>query len=352
VTRNAPLTGKQDLSAEFKNLVEKFAANLPPQLWQDVHVAVALSGGPDSVALLRAAVELKQLFGGKGEIFALHVNHHLRGEESDADAEWCVQLCHELRVPLQVLHGNVAAQAATDGDGLEAAAREQRYALLTEAAEAHGARYLFMAHTRDDQIETVLFRLLRGTGLRGLAGITPNRPLTPALTVVRPLLVCTRNEVLEYLTSLGQDSRTDSSNADRAFMRNRIRTELLPLLRAEYNTGADEALLRLSAQARELYHFVDLQARELWGTAREQVGPAQFAVRLADLSGASSMLVSEMLRIAWREVGLAEQDMTHDWWTQLAGLALGYVSASTLNLPGNVRAEVRENVLVIERGGQ
>lgn len=338
------------MTAESKNLVDKFAANMPPQLWQDVHVAIALSGGADSVALLRATKELKTLFGGRGELFALHVNHHLRGDESDADAAWCVELCRDLSVPLQVLHGKVSKQADTDGDGLEAAAREQRYALLTEAAEGHGARYLFMAHTRDDQVETVLFRLLRGTGLRGLAGIAPNRPLTPSLTVVRPLLVCTRRNVLDYLTSFGQEYRTDSSNADRTLTRNRIRSELLPVLRADYNASADEALLRFAAQAREMYHFVEAQAHEKLGTGHEWLSDSGYSLNLTMFSEQPAVLVSEVLRVAWREARLPEQGMTHQWWSQLAKLAMGWFeAASVLNLPGNVRAEVKEGKLIVER---
>lgn len=337
------------MPAKLKNLLENFAENMPPPLWRDVHVAIALSGGADSVALLRAAVALKQGCGGKGEICALHVNHHLRGEESDGDAGWCQGLCQTLDVPVQVLDGNVAARAEVEGDGLEAAARAERYALLTAAAEARGARYLFLAHTSDDQVETVLFRLLRGTGLRGLAGIAASRPLMASLTLVRPLLTCTRREILEYLASLGQCFRTDSSNADRVFTRNRLRTKLLPHLRTAYNSQVDDALLRLAAQAGELQQFVETQAKDVLEASREWVTVLGFALNIANLREQPPLLVSEVLRIAWREAGFSEQAMTHEWWVQLATLATGAASNRVLNLPGNVRAEVVGDVLVVER---
>jgi tRNA(Ile)-lysidine synthase len=337
------------LPSKLLNLVEKLVASWPPSTWQDVHVAVALSGGADSVALLRALLEAKQEHGGKGDIFALHVNHHLRGAESDGDERWCGELCNKLEIPWQALQGDVAARAATEGDGIEAAARQERYALLTKTAEARGARYLATAHTRDDQVETVLFRLLRGTGLRGLTGIAATRPLTPSLAVVRPLLNCTRGEVLAYLTMLGQDFRTDSSNADRSYTRNQIRGELLPLLRIQYNSNVDDAILRLAEQAREMSDFCENAARELLNSATTTNSQNEVAFHVAILREQPEILIREALRIAWREAHFPEQAMTHDWWCQLAGLATGAASNEVLNLPGNVRALVSDGLLRIQR---
>ncbi len=329
------------------SLIEQFALDWPPHAWQDVHVAIALSGGADSVALLRATLDLKRQVGGKGEIFALHVNHQLRGQESEGDADWCAGLCRRLGVSLQVLRGNVAARAALEGDGLESAAREERYTLLTTAAGELGARYLATAHTRDDNIETMLFRLLRGTGLRGLRGIATTRMLSPSLTAVRPLLSCARHDVVEYLAALGQDFRTDSSNASRDFTRNRIRAELLPLLRADYNSNVDDAIERLADQASEMYEFVETKARELLGTASATASDGELTLQVSALSGKPLVVVREVVRIAWREAKLPEQAMTHDWWCQLADLAAGGASGVVLNLPGNVRASVLGDVLVV-----
>jgi tRNA(Ile)-lysidine synthase len=314
-----------------------------------VNVAVALSGGADSVALLRAAIELKHAAGGKGEFFALHVNHHLRGSESDEDAAWCQRLCESLAIPLEVLNGNVAARAEAEGDGLEAAARNERYRLMTLAAEARGARYLFTAHTADDQVETVLFRLLRGTGLRGLAGMSRRRPLSPALALARPLLDCTRVEIIDYLKGLNQDFRTDSSNSSLDFARNRIRQKLLPLLRNEYSAQVDETFLRLADQARELDEFVTTKARQLLTSTAERILPGEFVIHTTGIADQPTILIAEALRLAWREAGLAEQDMSHAWWTQLAELATSSTKNHVLNLPGNVRGEIRDDLLVVRR---
>jgi tRNA(Ile)-lysidine synthase len=333
----------------LSDLLGKFGASAPPELWRDVHVGVALSGGPDSVALLRAARELKRQASGKGEVFALHVNHTLRGAESDGDAAWCKELCRQLNVALEVGAGNVTQRAVDDGDGLEAAARNERYRLLTEMAEARGARYLFFGHIRDDQVETVLFRILRGTGMRGLAGIAASRALTPSLTLLRPLLTCTRGEVMTYLDDCKQDYRFDSSNASSEFARNRIRTELLPLLREQYNAGVDEAVLRLAEQAGELQEYIETEAQAVLEGAREWVTPFGYALNTAALQKHSPSLIREVLRLAWREAQLPEQAMTHEWWTELANLTREGASDAVLNLPGSIRAEVAQGSLSIQR---
>jgi tRNA(Ile)-lysidine synthase len=330
-------------------LVEKLAENWPADSWRDVHVAVALSGGADSVALLRGLEELKAEHGGKGELFVFHVNHQLRGAESDGDATWCVELCRSLEVPCEVLLAEVVERAAAKGDGLEAAAREERYRILTAACEQRGVRYLATAHTRDDNIETVLFRLLRGTGLRGLAGIAFSRPLTNSLSVVRPLLSSSRMEVIDYLASLGQDFRTDSSNASCDFTRNRIRNELLPMLRSEFSANVDESLERLAEQAGEVHTLLEQQASQLLESSCEWATTMGFALNTTTLNANLPLLITETLRLAWRRAGLPEQAMTHQWWCQLADLAAGIASTGVLNLPGNIRAERAGKQLVVER---
>jgi tRNA(Ile)-lysidine synthase len=330
-------------------LGEKLNESWPGEVWRDVHVAVALSGGADSVALLRGLVELKRQHGGKGELLAFHVNHQLRGAESDGDAAWCLELCRTLSLPCEVLRAEVAARADADGDGLEAAARQERYRLLTAACEQRGVRYLATAHTRDDNIETVLFRLLRGTGLRGLAGIASHRPLTNSLTVVRPLLACSRTEVVDFLAMLGQDFRTDSSNASREFMRNRIRNELLPMLRREFSSNVDDSLERLAEQAGEVNEFLESAADKLLGEAQCQVNSGAFQLNISAFGTGPSLVIREALRLAWRRAGLPEQAMSHQWWCQLAELAAAGASNKVLNLPGNVRAERAGDELVVER---
>lgn len=319
-----------------------------PDGWQDIHFAVALSGGADSTALLCAVTQLKQIVGGAGRVIALHVNHSLRGQQSDADARWCQQQCNRLGISLEILVAETARHAAETSQGIEAAAREQRYQLLTAAAERAGARYLATAHTQDDQVETVLFRLLRGTGLRGLSGIPPQRVLTSSLSLVRPLLHCTRAMVLDYLAQRQQDYRTDRSNADQQFTRNRVRHTLLPLLRDQFNAEVNQAIVRLAAQADSAQALVEDLARELLEQSNVSVEPSELSLSCAAWTDQQQLVVSEALRLLWRRANLPEQAMNYDWWCQFAAIAQSSVDASVLNLPGEVRASIDGDRLLIE----
>ena len=162
----------------------RLADSWPPENWKDLTVLVAVSGGGDSVGLLRGLAALKPP--GEGRLIAAHVNHKLRGVDSDADQEFVRGLCRQLELACEVATATVDT-AGSRGQGIEATARRARYAALEEMAGRVGARFVVTAHTADDQAETILHRILRGTGLRGLSGMSRSRPLGPA-TLLRPLL--------------------------------------------------------------------------------------------------------------------------------------------------------------------
>src|SRR3954453_16836605 len=176
---------------------------------------VAVSGGPDSTALLIALAELH------ADVVAAHVNHHLRGAESDGDERFVRETCELLRVQLGVVDGTLSSDAIRE-HGIEAAARDVRHARLHQLRDAMGMRWIATAHQLDDQAETVLMRMMTGSGLAGLRGIHPVREDG----VVRPMLDVTRAEVEAFLRVRGVVARTDSSNADPRFLRNRVRASL------------------------------------------------------------------------------------------------------------------------------
>jgi tRNA(Ile)-lysidine synthase len=308
---------------------------------------LAVSAGPDSVAMLRAALTLKKKSGGEGALFVAHLNHALRGGDADADEAWLKSLCQRWNVPLELGRADVTQIAARQGDGCEAAARAARYDFLRQTAERLGARFLATAHTADDQVETVLHRILRGTGLAGLGGIPNNRPLTASLTLVRPLLRVRRCDVLEYLASLGQDYRLDRSNTDLRFTRNRLRHELLPLLREHYNMDVDSALLRLATLARETQQLVADQAAELF----PQCVSIDRGVRIdcRPLLGQPPLVVREVCKMAWDGAGWPQQSMGFDQWQQLADLVRIDGALPAVNLPGNVRVRRQAGLLIWER---
>ena len=186
-------------------------------------VLVALSGGPDSTALLHVLIELRDEL--ECELCVAHLNHTLRGRDSDADERWCAKLAEGLSLPLRSGRIDVAAETERRRGNLEEVARDCRYRFLEEAAGELGADRIAVAHTRDDQVETVLLRLLRGAAAGGLRGMRYARG-----RVVRPLLDAERGEVLAYLRRRGLPCRTDASNADERFARVFLRRRVMPLL--------------------------------------------------------------------------------------------------------------------------
>ena len=197
---------------------------------------VGVSGGPDSVAMLDALVQS----GWRPHV--CHLNHQLRGADSDADAEFVRELAGRYSLPCTI------EARAVERD--EDAARRARFDFFTDVALRTGIKKLALAHTADDQVETFLLRLLRGAGVPGLVGIWPERQIGP-LRVIRPLLQVRRVEVLEYLRERGLAYREDASNADTQFARNRIRHELLPLLEREYNPAIRDVLLNTAEILRD-----------------------------------------------------------------------------------------------------
>jgi tRNA(Ile)-lysidine synthase len=283
----------------------------------------------------------KERAGGAGQIFAAHLNHGLRGSAADEDTDWLKILCERWMIPLETGRLDVAAVAKAQGDGWEAAARAARYEFLRLTAEKLGARYVVVAHHADDQTETVLHRILRGTGLAGLSGMPRVRSLSAAVSLIRPLLEVRRSELLRYLQVIDQDYRPDSSNSDRRWTRNRLRTELLPALRKDYNVEVDEALRRLAQQAGEAQQLISRQAYKLANQSIELFDSRpSYCVRIncTSLVGESPIVVSEVCRIAWAQAGFPLQSMGFDRWQQLSDLANGPPNVASVNLPGNIQA--------------
>jgi tRNA(Ile)-lysidine synthase len=251
-----------------------------------------------------------------------------------------------MKLALDVERMDVSAIAAEQGDGWEAAARSARYEFLRAVAERAGARFVATAHTANDQAETVLHRILRGTGIEGLAGMAKARPLTPGVALVRPMLDLKRLEVLDYLAAIGQVFRTDATNQDTRWTRNRLRHELLPQLRERYNPQVDAAISRLAAQAGEAQRVVAGLAATLAGRCVD----AKFSRVKVDcdaLEGQPTIVVREVFKFAWRQAGWPEQSMGFEEWQQLAVLATG-TGSQTLNLPGGIRAKREGQLVVLE----
>lgn len=210
---------------------------------------IALSGGADSVSLLLVLKHLESEFGITLE--AAHCNFHLRGDESLRDEQFCQQLCRRLHVPLHLVHFDTHAYADLHHVSIEMAARDLRYAYFEQLRRDIHAHDICVAHHRDDSVETVLLNLVRGTGLRGLRGIQPRNA-----HIIRPLLSHSRQQIEQYLDALGESYVTDSTNLHNDVKRNKIRLNVIPLLR-ELNPSASQSIFETSLRVTEALKIFD-----------------------------------------------------------------------------------------------
>jgi tRNA(Ile)-lysidine synthase len=304
---------------------------------------VAVSGGPDSVALMRSLHAMAP-----EALVVAHFNHRLRGAEGEEDVRFVRDLAESLGLRFRMGSADVREVAQAMGANVEDTARQLRYRWLAETAAEGGATWVATGHTADDQAETFLHRLVRGTGLQGLRGIAPRRELNPGVIVVRPLLELSRDDVLAHLERLGQPYRTDSTNIDARLTRNRIRHELLPLLKT-FNPEVVAALSRLAKHAEEADteikfaaervlrkaerprggQIVILDAATLWLPKEALAAPG------ADLNEfVSPYLACEVFRRIWEREGWPLGAMTAAHWEQAVCLCSGLETA--VEFPGGV----------------
>jgi len=307
------------------------------------HILVAVSGGADSTALLLCLRRLAPRR--QWTLTAAHLNHGLRAEASDSDAAFVRDLCARQGIPLETGRLDVRLMAAEAKANLEETGRRERYRYLRETADRVAAGRIAVGHTRDDQAETVLQRLLRGSGSTGLAGIHP----VVGDRIVRPLLHCSRREVLAYLAALGEEHRADASNLDLDFTRNRIRHELLPYLARHFNPRVVDSLVRQGETALAVSAFLRQEAmHSLHGHSR----PLEHGLSLSvpDLMAVDPVLQKEVLREALRSVRGTLRGLMASHIDGVHRLCLGARSGRRTDLPGNVTVSRQLSELWLERG--
>jgi tRNA(Ile)-lysidine synthase len=343
-------------------LEKKLLAAWPLDRWDHMTVSVAVSGGPDSMAL---ATSLHRLRPPTTQLVIVHIHHGLRGEEADQDARcvvrWTIDHGHRCyvggRCSVELQHeltqsGAVwiedrsprAEVAASDEDGL----RKLRYRLLESASQACGARYIALGHTADDQAETVLYHLLRGTGIRGLAGIPSFRDIRPdsPLVLVRPLLDCWRREVIEYLESHEVPYQVDSSNAQPHYRRNWIRGELMPLLDT-LQWPVRQHLVQLAEQSREISEWLTEQGEWIAPYCRSK--DLQVRIPLDVISSLPWPVVQSGLRRLWIERSWPLGPMGYRSWMALKGwMESASGSPPAIHLPGGVHASRQGEEILLE----
>lgn len=324
-------------------------------------ILVALSGGADSVFLLHKLLEYAAEH--STPISCAHLNHMIRGAEADRDQNFCRELCERLGIPFFSEKIDVPEHAAASGTSLETAARNVRYAFLYRIMKQEGIKLLATAHNADDNAETMLFNLARGTGLLGMCGISPSRKGGDdgEFTVIRPIINFEKSYILEYCNTNGIDFVTDSTNADTDYSRNRIRANILPELRHICPTLTRSAR-RFADSAREDSDFLEKTAREFI----DQSGKACYADQVAALHPAISKRVIRYLIVrAQAELSCVGESENGASIVQApeachieAVLALCEkgTSLSSISLPGRIRVYISDDpsvrgALVFERTG-
>lgn len=335
--------------AQVVGLVRRFLRSLPDV---SAGVVAAVSGGADSIALARALDAARDPHAPFALVLA-HLNHQLRGRDSDGDEEFVVALHAQLTAagrPNLLLcrtRRDLAAQARAERANLEALARRERYCWLAEIARTYGISYIATGHTANDQAETVLHRLLRGSGLRGLRGIAARRELEGGLVVVRPLLTATRADILAYLHELEQPYREDATNLDPRYTRNRIRHELLPLLARQHNPAIVRVLASLAEQAEETYRIEEAEALALLAEAELPRAGDLLIFDRRRLATAAGQRVREMFRLVWMREDWPLGGMDRAAWERLARVVFDDLPA--VDLPGGLHARRRGRVVQVGR---
>ena len=245
-------------------------------------VLAGVSGGADSVALLHVLQSLGF------DVCAVHVNHGIRGADAEADEAFVKVLCGTLHIPLATEHVDVPAMAAAEGKTLEQAARDARYGCFDRVAADLGANVIAVAHHMDDQAESMLLHLFRGSGLTGLVGMRPRRG-----NVVRPLLCVRRLDIEAYLSENGLAYRTDATNFQRGAARNRIRLDVIPYLQENFNPAVVDSLCASAELFRRDEDFLDTLARSALAEAHTEAGYDRHK-----LASQSLPILTRALRIA------------------------------------------------------
>lgn len=320
------------------------SAGIRPLGLTGARVVVGVSGGADSIALLRGLNTLAPALG--IAIHAAHLDHGLRPGAAEEDAAWTRETCRRLEIPIVVDRADVPGRARAERWNLEEAARICRYEFFERTAVGLGASHVAVAHTADDRVETVLHHLFRGTGLAGLRGMRPSRPLAEGITLVRPLLGVHRAAIESWLSEIGQDYRTDLTNADETRTRSRIRHTVLRFLEREFGPHVRNSILKLAEQADQLQSAIEVEANRLLELSLSDESDELCRLDCRPLAAEPRHLVREVFVALWRRRNWPRQRMGFDDWDRLYQLVH---EAGKLALPGKIEASRRGSLVVLVR---
>ncbi len=305
----------------------------PDQCW-----VVGVSGGPDSTLLLHTLVELSRRARLGWHIHAAHLHHGLRGEEADADAHYASDQADALGVSFHQERADIRAAVERDGGSTEEVARQHRYDFLERAALRCGSDLVAVAHHADDNAETVLHRICRGTALRGLIGIHDMRAIRPDsyIRLVRPLLGQRRETIVAMCAERKIEIRSDSTNNSMEFTRGRIRHKVMPLLRDLLNPQVSDALLRLSEHARWLGSYLEDAASRTFESLVIDEGARHVVLNTRALLSKQHLIQAEVVRRAILVLLHGEQDLSFAHVEGILRLAEDPTSGKEVHVPGRI----------------
>jgi len=318
------------------------------------HVVCGVSGGPDSLCMLHILDSLKDDL--DYSISVVHVNHLYRADKSDADEWFMEKLCEEMGLSLISKRVNIAEIARDTGQTFEEAGREARYEVFNAAALGETKKRIInsdmiriaVAHNRNDQTETILMRLIRGTGPDGLAGMEADRFTESGFPIIRPLLGIERSEIEDYCALCGLFPRIDKTNMERIAMRNKMRLDLIPLICEKYNPSFEEALIRLGSIAADDKAYFDKEIAKILDAHDNGITPhddGRRSLPLGVLKGAELPIRRRLIMNVFKQLGLI-QDIEYSHLGAADNLILSGATGRGTDFPGGYRLEIEyENVV-------
>jgi len=308
-------------------------------------VLLAVSGGADSVALLFAMLALARTGAIESRLVVCHINHKLRGPSSDEDQDFVAALGKKVGLKVVVRSVDVRSFAIENKLSIETAARKLRIRTLIDIASQNGCKKVATAHHKDDNAETIIHRLLRGTGFRGLAGICPMRAFSDEVTFVRPMLCVLREDIIEYCKSNNLQWRYDHTNDDISYTRNRIRHLLLPHLQRGCNGSIVAQLAQMSQNCRNLHSRLCRHVEKVWPLIVSDSQPDSITLDAKILSAQTQILQAELVRRILVTLGSGERDLKEVHYNSIMELATG-PAGRTIELPGPFLAKARYGKII------
>lgn len=294
-------------------------------------ILVALSGGPDSVCLLHILYELKDTF--NLTLGAIHINHMLRDEDSDKDEKYIIKLCNELGINHYVKRINIEYVARFENVSLEVAGRNERYKAFEEIRNKYEYNKIAVAHNSNDQAETILMRIMRGTGLEGLTGIKPKREDG----VIRPILCLNRQEIERYCEEKRLNPRIDSSNYERIYSRNKIRLDILPYMKEHFNKDIIDTLNRMSILLQKDNEFIEKYSNGCYNKYCENLGE-RFKISQKLFKEEMDSIITRVIIRAFKEVSNSHQNFEMKHIYEIVNLA-NKDTGKKLNLTNKIICE-------------